>query len=567
MTLPQTHFENWAQPIVDQYIDDVLAGEQVACKWVKRACQRHRDDLEHGHERGLWFDSSAGQLVIDFFGLLQHYKGQWAGQNIEMEPWQMFICWVLFGWKRVDGTRRFKIAYNEVARKNGKSTFAAGIGLFLLVADGEPGAEIYSAATKMDQAKIIHDAAIRMVRQSASLRKRCGIQVNNIHVDATHSMFRPLGADAKTLDGLNPHAGMVDELHEHKDSAIWDVLRSAMGSRRQPLIFAITTAGFNSQCFCKQEQNYACNVLDGTVQDDAYFAIIYTLDEGDDWQDEDVWIKANPNLDISVSRQDMRQMMAEAIMSAEKRNNFLTKKCNVWTTQHVTYFNVESWKKCPTHDKTLDDFAGRPCVLGLDLASKRDITANVALFPCQDHRYEVLPFFYCPEESARQRSREDRVPYLTWADQGHLVLTPGSKIDTNFIVADIVRIFATCDVSMLGFDPWGFNALQDMLTNAGIDAGRLVELRPILQYLTAPTKELEVDIIEGNIIHNANPVMTWMIANTVVYVDPNDNVRPVKNKSSEKIDGVLALLTAKAIYAQNKPAGPSKYEAEGVIMV
>ncbi len=557
--------KNWSQPIVEQYIDDVISGEIPACLYVRQACQRHLDDLKCGHKRGLYHDPDAAQLVIDFFSILQHSKGKWAGQCIDLEPWQMFILWCVFGWKRKDGTRRFKVAYNEVARKNGKSTFAAGIGLYGLVADGEEGAEVYSAATKMDQAKIIHQEAIRMVRRSVSLKKRCGVHVNNIHIDSTSSKFEPLGADAKTLDGLNPHMATIDELHAHPDSAVWDVIRSAIGARTQPLMFAITTAGFNTQCFCKQQRDYAANVLNGTVDDDSIFAIIYTLDEGDDWKDENVWIKANPNIDVSVSRDDMREMCKEAVESAEKRNNFLTKKLNIWTTQHISYFNIEKWNACPTHGKVLRDFANRKCIIGLDLSSKLDISASVAYFPNADGSYETLEFYYCPEENARIRAKKDRVPYLTWADKGFLKLTPGSKIDTNYIVSDIVKMFHTCDVEMMGFDPWGFAAFQDMLENEGVSTKNLIEVRPIIQHLSEPTKELAADILEGKVIHSGNPVTTWMIGNTVVYVDPNDNVRPVKNKSTEKIDGVLALLTAKAIQMQQKPAGPSVYESRGVI--
>ena len=474
--------ENWSKPVVEQYIDDVLSGEIPACKYVKQSCQRHVDDMKDGHKRGLHFDPDAGQLVIDFFSILQHSKGKWAGEFIQLEPWQQFILWVLFGWKKEDGLRRFKIAYNEVARKNGKSTFAAGIGLYMLVADGEEGAEIYSAATKMDQAKIIHQEAIRMVKRSSSLKKRCGVHVNNIHIDATSSKFEPLGADAKTLDGLNPHAATIDELHAHPDSAVWDVLRSAIGARSQPMMFAITTAGFNTQCFCAQQRAYIEKVLSGSVQDDSAFGVIYTLDDGDDWRDESVWVKANPNIDVSVSREDMREMMQEAIESAEKRNNFLTKKLNIWTTQHISYFNVAKWNECDTHSKTIEDFRGRRCMLGLDLSSKLDVTSLVAIFP-SDNYYEILPYFYCPEEGAKIRAKKDRVPYLTWAQNKYMTLTPGNKIDTNYIISDIVKIFKTCDVEMLGFDPWGFAAFQDMLTNEGIETKNLIEVRPVMQNL------------------------------------------------------------------------------------
>src|SRR5512139_2470424 len=289
----------------EQYIDDVVAGRVSACHWVQQAAQRHIDDLEHGAERGLHFDQDAAEHVLKFFTILRHSKGEWAGRLIELEPWQQFLLWTLFGWKRADGTRRFRTAYIEVARKNGKSTMGAGIGLYLLAADGEPGAEIYSAATKRDQARITHLEAVRMVRSSPMLKRRIRTFRDNLNIEGTASKFEPLGADADTTDGLNIHGAIVDEIHAHKTREMWDRLDTATGARRQPLMFGITTAGYDRQSLCWTLNEYSKKVLDRVIDDDTFFGLIYTLDEGDDWQDEKTWIKANPNLNVSKKIDDL----------------------------------------------------------------------------------------------------------------------------------------------------------------------------------------------------------------------------------------------------------------------
>src|SRR5512139_1249755 len=291
----------------EQYIDDVVAGRVVACHWVQAACQRHVDDLKHGAERGLHFDREAAEHVLKFFTILKHSKGEWAGRPLVLEPWQQFLIWTLFGWKRADGTRRFRTAYIEVARKNGKSTIGAGVGLYLLAADGEPGAEIYSAATKRDQARITHLEAVRMVKASPMLRKRIRTFRDNLNIEGTASKFEPLGADADTLDGLNIHGAIIDEIHAHKTREVWDKLDTGTGARRQPLMFGITTAGYDRQSLCWTLNEYSKKVLDGVIEDDTFFALIYTLDDGDDWQDETTWIKANPNLKVSKKNDDLRR--------------------------------------------------------------------------------------------------------------------------------------------------------------------------------------------------------------------------------------------------------------------
>jgi phage terminase large subunit-like protein len=280
----------------EQYCEDVLGGRVVANRWVRLACERHRRDLVEGAGRGLWFDQTAARVAVAFFGLLQHSKGEWAGTAVRLEPWQQFHLSLLFGWKRADGLRRFRTFYLEVARKNGKTTEAAGVGLFLLTADGEAGAEVYAAATKRDQARILHSEASRMVLSSRPLAQAVTKYRDNLHVKGTASKFEPLGRDADSLDGLNVHGAIVDELHAHTNRDLWDVLDTATGARRQPIMFAITTAGYNRQSLCYEMHEYTKKVLGGEVVDDSFLGLIYAIDEGDDWQDERVWVKANPNL-------------------------------------------------------------------------------------------------------------------------------------------------------------------------------------------------------------------------------------------------------------------------------
>lgn len=538
-----------AERVVSRYIDQVLSGKIPAASWVKKACQRHIDDLRTASARGLYFDPDAAQFVIDFFSILKHSKGRWAGQQFKLEPWQQFILWVLFGWMRQDGARRFRSSYIEVARKNGKSTLAAGIGLYLLVADGEPGAEIYSVATKMDQAKIIHQEAINMVRKSPSLKKRCGICVNNIHVARTQSKFEPLGADAKTLDGLNPSGATVDELHAHPDSSVWDVLRSAVGSRRQPLLFAITTAGFNTQSFCYTEQReYALKVLDGIIEDDSYFAIIYTLDRDengeliDDWKDESCWIKANPNLGVTVDIDDMRQMRNESIESAVKLNNFLVKKLNVWTTQTVSWVNMEKWNGCDVYVDEVDLY-GRPCYAALDLSSNNDITCWGLLFEV-DGYWVYLPRFFVPRDNALARTKKDRVPYLQWIADKYIEATPGDCIDYEYIDQQIAQDMEQFDIRLIAIDRWGFEPRKQRLESLGVPTEKMIAFGQGFASMNSPMKELERLILSQKLVHNDNPVLSWMASNLAAKSDPAGNIKPDKKESHEKIDGMVALIMA-----------------------
>jgi phage terminase large subunit-like protein len=577
--------------LVQQYIDDVLSGAVVACRFVKLAVQRHVDDLEHGWERGLFFDEDAGAHAVDFFGFLRHSKGDLGGEEFILEPWEQFIVWSLFGWMR-EATpdepyvrRRFSYGYIEVARKNGKSTLLAGIGLYLLFADGEPGAEIYTAAVDKEQARIIHSESIRMVESSPALRKRIGVYKDNLHVTATASRYMPLSAEHKAKHGLNIHGGLVDELHVHPNRHMWDVLKTGTSSRRQPLILAITTAGYDRFSICWEQRDYVARILRGVIQDDGYFGIIFTLDmrydwpelaerkddgeeaEGqqyeDDWKDEANWPKANPNLGVSKRRSYMAQERAFALESPGYQNTHQQLDLNIWTQSVKRWLSKARWDDCalPVLEKAL---AGRACYGGLDLSSSIDITALLLVFPPEatERRYQVLCRFWIPKDNMRARVDRDKVPYDVWEKAGLITATEGNVVDYAFILDQVKKDFKTFDIRELAFDRWGASKLMADLQEIGGEDW-LVQFGQGFASMSAPAKELERMVLAGELAHGGNPVLGWMADNVVIKRDPAGNIKPDKEKSIEKIDGIVALIMAIDRAIKNGGTGPSVYEQRG----
>jgi phage terminase large subunit-like protein len=550
----------------ERYVEAVLSGRQPACKQVRLACERHRRDLESGAERGLQFDEQAARQAIVFFRLLKHSKGEWAGRPLHLEPWQQFVLWSLFGWKR-DGTRRFRTSYLEVARKNGKTTMAAGIGLYLMLADGEPGAEVYSAATKRDQARLSHGEATRMAKSSPAIRREVTIFRDNIHILNTASKFEPLSADTNTLDGLNVHGAIVDEIHAHKTRDVWDILETATGSRRQPLMFAITTAGYDRESLCWQQHEYTEKVLGGIVEDDSWFGMIYALDEGDDWEDEVTWIKANPNLGVSKKLDDMRRLAERARGMPSALNAFLRLHLDVWTQAETKWVPLEHWKQC-AHAVDAEGLRGRTCYGGLDLSSNVDISAWVLVFPPQgdDGIYQILCRFWIPEEAMVERSRRDRAPYDVWVRQGFIQATPGNVIDYSFILAQIDQDAQVYDVRELAFDRWGATKIQTELMELGGEDW-VIQFGQGYVSMNPPMRELERLILEHKLAHGGNPVLTWMANNLVVRTDPAGNIKPDKDKSIEKIDGMVAMVMGLDRALRHQERRRSVYEDRGLEVV
>lgn len=541
----------------------------MACRWVRLACERHRRDLVMGAERGLWFDERAGKVAIAFFSVIRHWKGEWAGEVVRLEPWQQFILWSLFGWKREDETRRFRTGYLEVARKNGKTTIAAGVGLYLLTADNEPGAEVYSAATKRDQARISHRDATEMVARSPELRQLVRPFRDNLHNLQSSSKFEPLGRDADSMDGLNVHGVIADELHAWPGRDMWDVLETATGARRQPLMLGITTAGHDRQSLCWQLHDYTEKVLDGLVVDDSFFGMVYSLDEGDDWEDEANWVKANPNLGVSKKLDDMRRLAERAKEMPTALNAFLRLHLNFWTQASTRWISPEKWQACGEWVVDEELLRGRPCYGGLDLSSIYDTSSFVLVFPpvAADEPYQALARFWIPEENMRERVKRDRVPYDVWQRQGLLTATPGNVVDYDFILAEIDELGKKFGIQEIAFDRWGATLIMQRLQGyIGLDY--VIQFGQGFVSMSPPMKELGKLIAGKKLAHGSHAVLNWQAGNVVARMDPAENIKPDKEKSRERIDGIVALIMALSrALVGNKRQVDSVYKTRGLRVI
>lgn len=473
----------------------------------------------------------------------------------------------MFGWLRTDGLRRFRRAYEEVPRKNGKSTKLAGVGLALLVADGEPGAEIYSAATKRDQARIIFDEARRMARASPELARKLSIFKHNLSIDATASKFEPLSSDDKTLDGLNPSGALLDELHKHKTRALLDVIDTGMGARRQPLMWIITTAGDdNPESVYAAENDYAIKVLEGAVVDDTYFAFICTIDKGDRWDDPAVFPKANPNLGISVKLDDLMRQMLMAKKSPSAQAAFKRTRLNVRTSAASREIDMDVWAANagdPVSAALIERLRGRRAWGGLDLSSKIDLSARILLFePLEDSdRHIVLSKFWMPADTVDEKSDRDKVQYQRWIDEGWIETTAGNVIDHGMIEAQLRDDHAAYQLQSVAYDPWNATQLAVGLTGDGVP---MVEFIQGIRSYTSPTKELGALLLSSKLQHGAHPVLTWMASNIKTVTDRNENKMPSKKHSTGRIDGITGLIMAIGRMTLPDENGPSVYESRGL---
>ncbi|HCR1107424.1 TPA: terminase large subunit [Klebsiella aerogenes] len=540
-----------------KYAERVLSGEIVACELVRLACQRFFDDLEDGPARGIYFNEARAQHILNFYKFIPHVKGALAGKPIDLMGWHVFILINLFGFVRVlineetgeavveNGetvyVRRFRTGYEEVARKNAKSTLSSGIGLYMTGADNEGGAEVYSAATTRDQARIVFDDAKTMIKHSRSTLGRL-FDVNKlaIYQEGSASKFEPLSSDANNLDGLNIHCGIVDELHAHKTRDVWDVLETATGARLQSLLFAITTAGFNKEGICYELRDYAVKVLRGQVDDDSFFALIYTLDPDDDPFDETVWQKANPGLGVCKRWDDLRRLAKKAKEQVSARVNFLTKHMNIWVTAESAWMDMIKYDACaglpPPHElKTY------PLWVGVDLAHKIDICAAVKAWRGPDGDVYADFKFWLPEGRLDRCSRQMAELYRKWADLGVLTLTDGDVIDHHEIKEDLVAWVAGENLQEIGFDPWSALQFSLALAEEGLP---LVEVPQTVRNFSEAMKEVESLVYGERFHHSGHPVMSWMMSNVTVKPDKNDNIFPNKSTPEAKIDGPAALFTA-----------------------
>ena len=440
------------------YAEQVRSGEILVCEYVRLAVERYYADLDRALDEGRYFDKKAAMRAIHFIEKLKHTKGEWAGQRFRLEPWQQFVLWNIFGWKNADGTRRFRYAYIEIARKNGKTALSAGIGLYMLFADGESRPEVYSAATVKDQAKICFSDAVEIVK-ATDLKNYLTPYRNSIVYELKGGTMKPLSSDYGTHDGLNPSCGIIDEFHAHKDSGMFDVIKSAFGARRQPLMFVITTAGFNKSGACYAYRENVIKVLRGVNEDDSLFGIIYTLDDKSEWDDPKMWIKANPNLGVSLSADYLADQVKDAKNRPEAVRNVMTKNVDLWVDAERTWILDDVWQKCiGTTDPA--DLKGCACWGGLDLSNVSDITAYVLLFHEND-RFQLLPHFWIPEEKMLEKIRKENINYDKWVAEGYVTVTPGNVIDYDFVEADILRIVADYDLRTSAYDRWDDHRLAE----------------------------------------------------------------------------------------------------------
>ena len=530
---------------VTRYARSVVAGKVVAGKLVRQACQRHLDDLKASRTTGLRFDARKAWRAITFFRTLRHIKVR--KDYIHLEPWEEFIVGSLTGWVRPDGRRRFRDAYIEVARKNGKSTLLAGLMILLTFFDGEGGAEGYVAATKKAQAQIIFGDAKAMVRRCPTYKRRLKVLEYRISDPETSSTLLPLGADADTLDGLNPHVVAIDELHAHPTAAVLEVMESGQGSRAQPMVLKITTAGWNRNSVCWRQHERGVRVLDpqSDVDDDALFVFIASLDEGDDYRDEAVWAKANPNLDVSVNREFLRRDVKKATETPEELPNLLQKRFNKWVSNSIDHaINMELWDvEEVAAPIDLARLKGRACYGGLDLAPVKDLSSFGLIFPPIDEgeRWKYYGRHFVPIDNIRERTVRDKVPYERWAAEGWIVPTEGNQTDWDAIVEEILRLAGEFRIQEIAEDPAFSAAVSPKLQRAGLT---VVDVRMGYMGMTYPCNELLRLVHAKQLQHGGDPVLRWSADNLVMRSGPMKRLMPDKERSREKIDPMVALILA-----------------------
>ncbi|WP_286952792.1 MULTISPECIES: terminase large subunit [Aminobacterium] len=533
---------------------------------------------EHAVSTGHYFDERAGKRVINFFErYLKHSQGRWAGEPFLLMDWQKYnFLAPLFGWKRKDGTRRFRQAYIEIPKKNGKSELCSGLGLYLTMADGEQGAEVYTAAADRQQASIVFGGSERMILKSPALKKRLKRRpsTKTIYYPKTNSIYQALSADVPTKEGLNIHGLIFDELHAQKKRALWDTLRYGGAARDQPLIISITTAGFDRYTICWEQHEYARKILKGLLFDDSFFALIYSTNWEDaearnsdieeiDWRDEDAWVMANPSLGETIKLENFRQECLEAQESPAKENAFKRYRLNVWTRAETRWFDLAMWKACGGEFDT-EILWNRRCYGGLDMASVNDLASFTLVFePAEDGLLYVLNKSWCPLENLWKRVKKNKVPYDHWMGKGYLIGTEGNAIDDRAIAQEVIAFKKQYPaLELIGFDRWGAKEVTRIIEDAGID---VVPVGQGYASMTAPSKILETHVLNETLRHGDNPVLTWAADNVVISSDPAGNIKPNKEKSTEKIDPIVSLVIAIAAMQEAQDERESVYESRGLI--
>jgi phage terminase large subunit-like protein len=512
-----------------------------------------------------YFDEKAANRCVTFIERhIKHIKGELGGTPFLLEPFQKKIVRDLFGWKyRETNLRRFRTSYICLPRKNGKSTLISGIALYMMLADGEPSAEAYICAGDRSQAGIIFDIASGMVQADSQLSKNLKVFKSSIVHEKSNSSFKALSSEASSKFGYNASFICMDEFFVQKDASLWDALTTSVGSRRQPLTIAITTAGFNRESICYKTEEYGRKVSEGIIDDDSFYYVKYHCDLETDWTSEEALRMANPGLESGVVKLDyLKREQEKAIKLPSYENTFRMLHLNQWMSSASKWLSDQQWMACDRGPINLEDFRGRKCYAGLDLASVRDISAFVLLIP-EDDRFTVIPYFFAPKENAFIRSRRDQVDYIGWEKEGLMELSEGDVTDYNYIKKRIKEVASIVNIQTIAYDRWNASQLVIDLTEEGL---------PMESYgqgflsMSAPTKELEKLVLGKQVNHAGNKVLRWMCSNLAMKTDPAGNIKPDKSKSTEKIDGMVSLVMALGSY-MNDTHSDSSYDDRGIVFI
>lgn len=560
---------------VERYARAVCTGAAIAGPHVRNECARFLRDLETCAARGVFFDAHGAAEAIAFYEeVLRLNGGEFEGVPYKLLDWQAFIVGSLFGWKRTDGRRRFRVAYIETGKGSGKSPLAAGIGLYGLTADGEERAEIYAAATKKDQAQILFRDAVAMVDQSEELNFRISRSGSrgkewNLAYHPTNSFFRPIASD-EGQSGPRPHIALLDEIHEHRDGSVVEMMRAGTKGRRQALIVMITNSGSDKRSVCYEYHEYGAQVAAGTVEDDSFFSYICALDAEDDpFRDEGCWPKANPSLGVTIKPEYLREQVTQARgmpgkEAVVRRLNFCqwTESASPWISS-VVWFGA---KRTEIDDEFEERLRGRRCWGGLDLSSVKDLTAFALVFEPtpQDPKWFLRVWHWTPAVGIAQKSEEDRVPYATWAAHGHLRTTPGTAISKLHVLGDLVNLCERYDVQDIAYDRWRIEDLKSLMQQEGLELPPLESFGQGYQSMGPAVDEFDRRLLNDEFEHDGNPVLTWCAANAVTTSNPAGDRKLDKERAHGRIDGIVASVMAVARSSVQAVPEVSVYEIRGL---
>lgn len=532
-----------------EYWRAIQSGEVLVSKKVYKVYARLFEDIEQPN--GKWrFDLKQANRPIEFIeSLCKHSKGEWMGKPIELELFQKAFISALFGFVDEQGVRRFKETFFLVARKNGKSTLLSGIMLYMLIADGEGGAQVVSAATKREQSSIVFNEALNMVSQSPALKSHLKKRKTDLYFPLTFSTMTALASDSNTLDGLNLHLAVIDELHAIRDRNLYEVLKQGMSARRSPMMVMITTAGTVRENIYDDMYEYASKVVDGTIPDERFLPILYELDNRDEWTDYRMWEKANPGLGRIKKLEDITEKVERAKANPKDLPGILCKDFNIRSTSSEAWLTFEQVHNPATF--SMEDVRDSYAVGGVDLSSTTDLTCATLVIMREDGMKFVLQQYFLPEELIERRKTEDKIPYDMWRERGFLTASEGYKVNYSDVTAWFVKMYNEYDIRpvWIGYDPWSSNYWVDEMKQHGFE---MVAVRQGARTLSQPMKEMSADLSANLINYNVNPMLIWCLTNTSVNVDANENIRPVKGKQKRmRIDGAVSLIIAYAVLFDN----------------